>query len=182
MSMDDPELRLRQLLDGEFVKFDPDRGVFVAKTRHRQPIVWTEERIALAKSLRQQGYSNCEIARRFDRDSSSIRHKIGPRALLPPPLNPKRTMWEVATATARVFGVSIEDLRSKSLLRLLVHARAVFYHVSRCVMGKSYPQLGRFCGGRHHTSVMFGCARTTKDREFYQPYIDAVMARLGEGK
>jgi chromosomal replication initiator protein len=53
-----------------------------------------------------------------------------------------------------MFGVEVEQLRSKSRTRDLVHARQVGMYVCRELTDLSYPQIGKEFGGRDHTTVI----------------------------
>jgi chromosomal replication initiator protein len=60
----------------------------------------------------------------------------------------------ISEKTAEMFGVEVEQLRSKSRTRDLVHARQVGMYVCRELTDLSYPQIGKEFGGRDHTTVI----------------------------
>jgi chromosomal replication initiator protein len=71
--------------------------------------------------------------------------------------NPKPTMREMAMEVAEKHGVTLEDLQGPSRTQKLATARqeamARIYATGRY----STTQVGRFFGGRDHTTVMHGC-------------------------
>lgn len=68
----------------------------------------------------------------------------------------------VAKATARCFSVRMRDLRSGSRRRAVVRARGVAMYLSRQLTCRSLNQIGKFYGGRDHTTVLYGCRRTAE--------------------
>ncbi len=67
---------------------------------------------------------------------------------------------DVALATAKHFSLKLSDLRSASQRRAVVSARNVAMYLARRLTGKSLEQIGRYFGGRDHTTVMYGCRKT----------------------
>ena len=63
-------------------------------------------------------------------------------------------------ATARYFSLRLSDLRSPVRRRVLVNARGVAVYLARHGTGKSLQEIGRYFGGRDHTTVMHSCRRT----------------------
>lgn len=64
------------------------------------------------------------------------------------------TSSQVLATTASYFGVSIDDLRSKSRTRTLTNARQVAMYLLRELTDMSLPRIGQELGGRDHTTVM----------------------------
>ena len=73
-------------------------------------------------------------------------------------------MHEIALATARHFSLRLADLRSPVRRRALVTARGVAVYLARHYAGDSLQEIGRYFGGRDHTTVMHSCR---KDRRNY---------------
>ena len=71
------------------------------------------------------------------------------------------SLHEIALATARHFSLRLSDLRSPSRRRALVAARGVAVYLARHVAGQRLEEIGRYFGGRDHTTVMHSY-RTTK--------------------
>jgi chromosomal replication initiator protein len=58
------------------------------------------------------------------------------------------------------FNVRAGDLKSSSRRQWVVRSRGVFFYLARKLTSLSYEQLGKFMGGRDHSTVMHACRRT----------------------
>lgn len=65
----------------------------------------------------------------------------------------------VVETAARVCGVSVAELRSRSRMRHVCAARQVAMYALRELTGLSYPAIGRAVGGKDHTTAMHGVER-----------------------
>lgn len=63
---------------------------------------------------------------------------------------------DVVAQVAAEFGVSVLDIKSERRGRHLCKARLKFYWRAARETKHSYPEIGRFCGGRDHTTVLYG--------------------------
>ena len=63
---------------------------------------------------------------------------------------------EIAAATARHFGVTLGQMRSKSRRRAVVVARDTAIYLAREIAGSTLPELGRYFGNRDHTTISHG--------------------------
>lgn len=79
------------------------------------------------------------------------------------------TLEDIATATAEIMQVSVLDMRGKARQRRCANARQVCYLVARQKTDRSLPQIGRYFGGRDHTTVIKGITslqhKASKDPE-----------------
>lgn len=68
----------------------------------------------------------------------------------------RRMMAEITVDTLRDFpDVTLEDVMGQSRNRKIVHARQlIMYQIYRERLDTSFPEIGRFFGGRDHTTVM----------------------------
>ena len=66
---------------------------------------------------------------------------------------------DIASLTARHFGLRLSDLRSKSRRRPVVVARDVAIYLCRQLARESLTRIGEFFGGRDHTTVMHACRK-----------------------
>jgi len=69
------------------------------------------------------------------------------------------TIEQIAKATARHFSLKRSDLRSSSRARSVVAARGVAMHLARMLTTDSLEQIGRYFGGRDHTTVSHNCRK-----------------------
>ena len=69
------------------------------------------------------------------------------------------SLHEIALATARHFSLRLADLRSPVRRRALVTARGVAVYLARHFSGVSLQEIGRYFGGRDHTTIMHSCRK-----------------------
>ena len=87
-------------------------------------------------------------------------------------------MWAVSEAS----GIAINDLISHRRQVPVSAARHVYFWMCRHLTSKSYPEIGKFCGNRNHTTVMHGVARIDQDMAKFVKLIEmasALMASSG---
>ncbi len=84
-------------------------------------------------------------------DAESVRCYLASR-------NGSRTpaLDELAVAAARYFSLKLSELRSQSRRKSVVTARNVAVYMARRLTNTSFQQIGRYFGGRDHTTVMHG--------------------------
>lgn len=70
------------------------------------------------------------------------------------------TLRQIAGLTARYFDLKIADLKSPARRRKLVTSRGVAMYLARQLTTNSLGQIGKYFGGRDHTTVLYGCRRT----------------------
>jgi chromosomal replication initiator protein len=84
-----------------------------------------------------------------------------------------------------MFGLTVEQLKSKSRTRDLVHARQVGMYVCRELTDLSYPQIGKEFGGRDHTTVIHAyekvSSRMTDRRKTYEDVTALIQQILAGG-
>ncbi len=68
----------------------------------------------------------------------------------------------LCSLTARQFGLKVADLKSPSRQRAVVLARGVAMYLARQTSGKTLVQIGRFFGGRDHSTVLHGCRQVER--------------------
>lgn len=102
-------------------------------------------------------------------DAACVRQYLAHHTGAEPPSLP-----EIASATARHFALKLSDLRSPSRRRTVVTARGVAMYLARTLTGKSLNEIGRYFGGRDHTTVSYGCSNTEKRLETEPAIRDAV--------
>lgn len=89
---------------------------------------------------------------------------------------------DIATIVARYYSMPLRQLRSSSRKAPIVLARAVSIFLARQLTPLSYDEIGRYLGGRDHTTVMHSFNRISKrlptDRAL-RSAIDDLLRRLG---
>jgi hypothetical protein len=84
-----------------------------------------------------------------------------PEPVAPPPVyvSPPLqifTIHQIRDEVAAVFGLSIPELMSVRRFGYLVFARHTIFALAKRFTSYSYPMIGRFIGGRDHTTVLSG--------------------------
>jgi chromosomal replication initiation ATPase DnaA len=72
----------------------------------------------------------------------------------PPILIPSLGAQQIACQVARQHGIDVERMLSPRRSAIYVRARTDLYRALRR-LGWSYPKIGRFAGGRDHTTIMW---------------------------
>jgi len=70
------------------------------------------------------------------------------------------TVREIATCAARQHGLRVADLRGPSRRQTIVTARALAMYAARQWTGKSLGSVGKYFGGRDHSTVLHACRKT----------------------
>lgn len=105
------------------------------------------------------------------------------RSLVGSTLAPHRDLSgdEIEQAVARSFGLTVDQLRSKSRQRQLANARAVAMYLERSLLDLAYTQIGQRFGGRDHSTVIHSIQkveRQLEDDPEFRAEVDALRARL----
>jgi chromosomal replication initiator protein len=92
---------------------------------------------------------------------------------------------QVIDAVAQFYSVKAADIRGPRRHKSLARARAIAMYLARQLTEKSYPELGRSFGGRHHTSVLSACQQMAlrhrkDDRLFLQ--LSAIERMIKRGR
>jgi len=69
------------------------------------------------------------------------------------------SILKIAEIVSRYYGLRTNEVISHRRMKEFVHARFVIYFFCRELLSKSYPEIGRRCAGRDHTTVMYGIRR-----------------------
>lgn len=84
------------------------------------------------------------------------------------------TMAQVADAVCEHYEIGLRDLKSARRSRCIAEPRQMFYLLAHELTPKSLPQIGRWCGGRDHTTVMHGIKKAKErlraDAKFAELY------------
>jgi chromosomal replication initiator protein len=72
------------------------------------------------------------------------------------------TAPRIQQAVAEYFGVKTSEIRSKSRLRAVTFPRQVAMFLCRELTSASLPEIGRYFGGKDHTTVLHSCAKIAR--------------------
>jgi chromosomal replication initiator protein len=93
----------------------------------------------------------------------TIDELIPATAHAPPRRGSLPSLGSIATAVAHHFGMPAAELRGRSRRQAVAQARAAAMYLGRELTALSTTAIGRFFGGRHHSSVVHAC-RATQER------------------
>lgn len=100
------------------------------------------------------------------------------------PVQVKPTIAECIKAASEVFGVSVDDIKSKSRYRYQVYPRYAAIYVARLMTDASLPMIGYHVGNRDHTTIFYALnsvqGRLEKEGSFWIPKIKATRQRAKE--
>lgn len=93
-------------------------------------------------------------------------------------------LGDIAARTARHYALAVADLRGPSQRQNIARARAVAMFIARQLTDKSLGAVGKYFGGRDHTTVLHGCRKTeelmARDAELRQTVHDLRTALRGD--
>lgn len=72
-------------------------------------------------------------------------------------------------------GIPITDIRSPRRSAPIVRARMMFWALCHRLTNASLPQMGRFAGGKDHSTVLHGVRKVNKQPDLFQPELGALM-------
>ena len=87
------------------------------------------------------------------------------------------SIHDIALRTAEHFSLKLSELRSASRRRTIATPRSVAMYLARKLTGNSLEQIGRYFGGRDHTTVSYGC-RQTERRLRTEPAVQQAVQQL----
>jgi chromosomal replication initiator protein len=89
----------------------------------------------------------------------------------------RTTMEAIQRAVADLFGLSVEDLMLKSTRRAVTVPRQIAMYLAKQLTDSSLPEIGRYFGGMHHTTVMHAIAKMDEQRRI-DPATNAAIGKL----
>lgn len=140
----------------------------------------------VAKSLPADARRVLAVAHRLSQ-RFGLRRPIGAaeaRAFLgeTPTADPSPPLAEIVAVVARYYALPVRQLRSSSRKAPIVLARAVAIYFARQLTPLSYDEIGKYLGGRDHTTVLHNYRRIekglTRDRAL-RSAIDDLHRRIG---
>ena len=86
---------------------------------------------------------------------------------------------DIMAAVCAVSGLSVVDIKGPSRVRKITYARQLSFFLARRYTIASSTRIGRFCGLKDHTSVLWAYHKITADQSRWQGQIEAALALLG---
>ena len=87
------------------------------------------------------------------------------------------TIETIQQAVADMFGLPAEELKQKSPRAVVTVPRQVAMYLAKRLTDSSLPEIGRYYGGMHHTTVMHAIAKI-EDRRRTDSAVDRVLSEL----
>lgn len=84
----------------------------------------------------------------------------------------------IILAVSAVTKVPVNDITSIRRHQPSVWARNIYYYAARKLSNKSFAYIGKYCGGKDHSTVMYGISRVEAAMDTYAPIIELVEMRL----
>jgi chromosomal replication initiator protein len=91
---------------------------------------------------------------------------------------------QIVATVAKHFGLKLSELRSPSRRRAVVNARAAAIHLARKITRASLEQIGRYFGGRDHTTMMYSCRKmedSLRDDPAFRQEIEQLEKMIHKG-
>ncbi len=100
-----------------------------------------------------------------------------PARITPVELMP--TLTEIVAAVSYVTQIGAADMKSACRRAAFIQARMLYYWVARNYTPNSFPDIGRFCGKRDHSTVLHGVSNVDRNFAEYKAAINRVLEVLG---
>lgn len=91
----------------------------------------------------------------------------------------KPSLKEITRAAAQHFGISYADLMGQSREQRFARPRQMVMFLCYDMCGRSYPDIGKFLGGRDHSTILHGC-REVERAAYGNEVLSALMAIAAE--
>jgi chromosomal replication initiator protein len=88
------------------------------------------------------------------------------------------TVSDIQQKTVEYFGITLEDINSKKRDQKLAQARQIAMYLSRELTKTSFPEIGRFFGGKDHTTVMHACEKILDGLKENDPDVTAHITNI----
>lgn len=79
------------------------------------------------------------------------------------------TLQRLLLATSLRTGVSVVELRSQRRNKQIVRARMIFMALAKQLTSYSLPQIGRWVGGKDHSTVLHAIRTVAENNDYFQP-------------
>jgi hypothetical protein len=189
------EAAIAQRLGGQFFSLEQvANGKFRVVDRNavveEDPVVevptsrWTDQELTYLVELKRQGKTHRECGEALNRTEWAIMDKWQSRMSWKSKVDVPRTtetLWldDVARAVCGVYSVTKNDIKSPRRWRNSVEARQVFFWIARNFTSFSLPQIGAWCGGKDHSTVLHGIRKIDERMDRYRTQIEMAVFDLG---
>jgi chromosomal replication initiation ATPase DnaA len=138
--------------------------------------LWTSEDTDTLVALRNEGVAFSTIAPILGRTEAACEHRFSVAGPVPHYVSTET----IAASVGARFGVRTDQFKSPERTRRIAHPRQVAIYLTRRITGRSYPQIGRWFGGRDH-STMIHAIRAVTARRLADAQLDADIRAIEAG-
>lgn len=89
------------------------------------------------------------------------------------------SLHSIMQAACLVTGVTMMECAAHYREKRIVRARHIYFYLARTLTPRSFPEIGRRCGRRDHTTVLHGYRKVKAHLPDYADVIADVMLMLG---
>ena len=75
----------------------------------------------------------------------------------------KNNIQKIQKIVAEEYQINVDDMKSKKRTNNIAFPRQVAMYLIRELTDSSLPQIGRYFGNRHHTTVKYACEKIEND-------------------
>ena len=106
--------------------------------------------------------ANCELKKEYP-DLDKTKEILA--QIISQPITKATTPKDILKNTASFYGVSLDDLKSRSRKNEIVKPRQIAMYLMRSEIKSSFPSIGSWLGGRDHTTAMHAYEKISKEIE-----------------
>ena len=145
---------------------------------------WTEQELEYLMELKRQGKTHAQCGMALNRTEYAIMDKWQNRMSWGGKIKASQsrtTLWldDICRVVCGVYCTTKPEFVSHRRAYYIVEARQVFYWLARKHTSFSLPQIGAFCGGRDHSTVLHGVNKIDADLGRYRKNIELCEFDLG---
>ena len=85
---------------------------------------------------------------------------------------------DIAEIVAGECLMTVMCIKGPSKYAEFLRARFILYYVLRHEIRKTFPQIGRFCGGRDHATIINGVNAVAANMAKYEPELSRVITKV----
>ena len=145
---------------------------------------WTEQELVYLMELKRQGKTHAQCASALNRTEFAVMDKWQNRMVWGAKYKecqPRLSLLldDIARVVCGMYSTTKPEFISHRRSHYIVEARQVFYWLARKYTSFSLPQIGAFCGGRDHTTILHGVNKIDEQIDRYRTKIELCVFDLG---
>lgn len=175
--------QLQQQSLGKFTVVDLN-AVTDVEERSSPASRWTANDLVALVELKRQGRTHAQCGEMLARTEAAVMDKWQNRIewmkeVHVPRKEPHLLLDDIARVVCGVYGIGKADFVSIRRAPRIVQARQLFYWLAKTYTSFSFPQIGHFCGGKDHSTVIHGYRKIDQRIDEYRSKIELCAFDLG---